>query len=182
MNTHGDSRTAAASTRRRVIAGGTALAIGALAAGADPRESAPQKMTEPESTGTEGLLTYLHQEIDVDAAPARIYEILLDSRQFAAFTAAPAEIDRQVGGAIAMFGGRIVGRNIELVSGVRIVQAWRPADWEAGLYSLVRFALRDRGARATVVLDHTGFPEGSFRHLNAGWYSHYWDPLKKFLA
>ena len=81
-----------------------------------------------------------------------------------------------------MFGGRIVGRNIELVSGVRIVQAWRPTDWEAGLYSLVRFVLRDRGARSTVVLDHTGFPEGSFRHLNAGWYSHYWDPLKKFLA
>jgi activator of HSP90 ATPase len=182
MNTHGDSRTAAASTRRRVIAGGTALAIGALAAGADPRESAPQKMTEPESTGTEGLLTYLHQEIDIDAAPARIYEILLDSRQFAAFTGAPAEIDRQVGGTVTMFGGRIVGRNIELVSGLRIVQAWRPADWEPGLFSLVRFVLRDRGARSTVVLDHTGFPEGSFRHLNAGWYSHYWDPLKKFVA
>jgi activator of HSP90 ATPase len=139
-------------------------------------------MEEAQSTGTEGLLTYLHQEIDIDAAPARIYAALLDSRQFAAFSGSPAEISREAGGTFSMFGGRIVGRNVELVPDVRIVQAWRPADWEPGLYSMVRFEIGARGAQATVVLDHTGFPEGSFRHLNPGWYSHYWDPLRKFLA
>ena len=129
-------------------------------------------MEEAQSTGTEGLLTYLHQEIDIDAAPARIYAALLDSRQFAAFTGRPAEISREAGGVFSMFGGLIVGRNVELVPDVRIVQAWRPADWEPGLYSMVRFEIRARGAQATVVLDHTGFPEGSFRHLNPGWYGH----------
>jgi activator of HSP90 ATPase len=114
--------------------------------------------------------------------PSRIDDALLDSRQFAAFTGSPAEIRREAGGTFSIFGGLIVGRNVELLPGARIVQAWRPKDWEPGVYSLVRFEIRKGGAGATVVLDHTGFPEGSFRHLNAGWYSHYWEPLRKFLA
>ncbi|HET9472224.1 MAG TPA: SRPBCC domain-containing protein, partial [Usitatibacter sp.] len=142
-------------TRRGLMVAASA-AIGGLAAAAGPRESA--KMAEAQSTGTEGLLTYLHQEIDLDASPARVDEALLDSRQFAAFSGAAAEIDRRAGGAFSLFGGRIVGRNIELVPGSRIVQAWRPADWEPGLYSLVRFQIGPREGGATVVLDHTGFP------------------------
>jgi len=169
-----------ASTRRNLIAG-AAVAIAATAAGADPGRETPGT-AEARSTGTEGLLTYLHQEIDIDAAPARIYAALLDSRQFAAFSGLPAEIRGEAGGTFSMFGGRIVGRNVELVPDSRIVQAWRPADWEPGLYSMVRFEIRARGAQATVVLDHTGFPEGSFRHLSPGWYSHYWDPLRRFFA
>src|SRR5215471_9714319 len=165
-------------TRRGLISAAS-LAIGGIAAVSGAREGA--KMAEAQSTGTEGLLTYLHQEVDLEASPARAYGALLDSREFAAFTGAPAQIDRNVGGAFSLFGGAILGRNVELVPDARIVQAWRPSNWEPGLYSLVRFQLTARDGGATIVLDHTGFPEGSFRHLNPGWYSHYWDPLRKFL-
>jgi activator of HSP90 ATPase len=94
----------------------------------------------------------------------------------------PAEIDPKVGGALSMFGGLILGRNVELVPNQRIVQAWRPASWDPGVYSMVKFELKGQAAKTTVVLDHTGFPEGSFRHLDSGWYARYWEPLKKYLA
>ena len=81
-----------------------------------------------------------------------------------------------------MFGGLILGRNVELVPNQRVVQAWRPASWDPGVYSMVKFELRGQAASTRIVLDHTGFPEGSFRHLDAGWYTHYWEPLRKFLA
>ena len=81
-----------------------------------------------------------------------------------------------------MFGGLIVGRNIELVPAQRIVQAWRPTHWDPGVYSLVKFELKPRASETTIVLDHTGFPEGDYDGLNSGWKSHYWDPLMKFLA
>ena len=158
-------------TRRQVIAGAAVACVG-LAAGA----------AEPESKGVEGLLTYLHQEIEIKATSQRIYEALLDSKQFAAFTGMPAEIDSKVGGAVTMFGGLILGRNVELVPNQRIVQAWRPASWEAGVYSIVKFELKGQASTTTVVLDHTGFPEGNFRHLDSGWYARYWEPLKRFLA
>lgn len=138
-------------------------------------------MTEAPSTGPNRARCTLHQEAYFDASPQRIYEAFLDSKIFAAFTGMPAEIGRHVGDAFSMFGKRIVGRNIELVPSERIVQAWRPADWDPGMYSIVRFEFTARGSQAKVVLDHTGFPEGTYDHLNAGWPLRYWNPLRKYL-
>jgi activator of HSP90 ATPase len=75
-----------------------------------------------------------------------------------------------------------MGRNVELVVNERIVQAWRPANWEAGVYTLAKFELKERNGGTLVVLDHTGFPEGNFRHFNEGWYLRYWEPMKRYLG
>jgi activator of HSP90 ATPase len=163
---------------------GVAVAFGAFAAGHEAWGKIPQQpeMKEKPGTAANQSRTFLHQEIDFKAGPQRIYEILLDSKQFAAFTGMPAEIDSKVGGAFSTFGGLVEGRNVELIPAQRIVQAWRPTHWDAGVYSIVRFELKARGSETTVVLDHTGFPEGEFDHLNPGWPLRYWEPLKKYLA
>jgi activator of HSP90 ATPase len=62
------------------------------------------------------------------------------------------------------------------------VQAWRPASWGPGVYSIVKFELKPQGSGTIVVLDHTGFPEGKYDDLYDGWPERYWEPLKKFLA
>jgi len=169
------------STRRQVISG-AALTLGTLAASPTLWAKPQQGAKEAPSAGAEKTRTSLHQEIDFKVGPQRIYEALLDAKQFSAFSGAPAEIDRVAGGAFSMFGGIIVGRNIELVPNQRIVQAWRPKYWAAGVYSLVKFELKEQGAQTKVVLDHTGFPEGLFASLDSGWYERYWEPMKKFLV
>jgi len=123
----------------------------------------------------------IHQEIDFNVPPARIYEILLDARQFSAFTHDTAEIQPRAGEPFKLFGGRIEGRNVELVPNQRIVQAWRPASWPAGVYSIVRFELVARDSGTRIFFDHTGFPEENREHLNEGWPRNYWDPLRKYL-
>jgi activator of HSP90 ATPase len=170
--------------RRNLIAGAV-MALGGLAAGPllwGKAQANQEKTKEEQSTGIEGLLTYLHQEIDIKANRQRIYDALLDSKQFTSFSGAPAEINREPGGTFSLFGGLIVGRNIELVAAQRIVQAWRPAAWEPGVYSLVKFELKETRPQTRIILDHTGFPEGNFRHFEYGWYAHYWEPLRKFLT
>lgn len=122
--------------------------------------------------------TSLHQEIDLKAPAAAVEARLLGSKEFSAFTRLAATIDPTEGGAFSLFGGLIVGRNVEIVPATRIVQAWRPSHWEPGDYSVVRFALKAHGESTTVVLDHTGFPEGDYDHLFSGWQAHYWGPLK----
>ena len=124
----------------------------------------------------------IHQEIDHKTTSARIYETLLDAKQFSAFSKDKAEIEPKPGAAFKLFGGRIEGRNVELIPNQRIVQAWRPADWDAGVFTLVKFELKDWASQTKLILDHTGFPEGNFRHLDSGWYLRYWEPLRKFLA
>jgi activator of HSP90 ATPase len=173
-----------ASTRRQIIARVGAAALAALAVNREV-SALPQRQQgtkEAPSTSANQARTSLHQEIELKASPQRIYEILLDSKQFAAFSGAPANIDPAVGGAFSMFDGMIVGRNVELVPGQRIVQAWRPNHWDPGVYSVVKFELKPQGSGTRLILDHTGFPEGDYDSLSKGWESHYWVPLKKYLG
>lgn len=172
---------ASASTRRQMIAG-AAMAIGSLAAGTRLFGQAQQSMKETPTTAANEKRTSIHLEADFKVSPARIYEALLDAKQFAAFSGFPAEIDRNAGGAFSMFGGLIVGRNVELVANERIVQAWRPTHWDAGVYSIVKFELKAKDSGATLILDHTGFPAGEYDHLLSGWNEHYIDRLTKYLV
>jgi activator of HSP90 ATPase len=171
-------------TRRQAIAS-VGVAVGSFVAGAKAWGSAQQQTMKEaptaKATGNESR-TSLHQEIDFKASAARIYEALLDSKQFAAFTGMPAEIDPKVGGALAIFGALVVARNVELVPNQRIVQAWRPQHWDPGVYSIVKFELKTQDTGTKLVLDHTGFPEGEYDHLYEGWPLRYWNGLKKFLA
>jgi activator of HSP90 ATPase len=179
-------------TRRRTLAGaaaGIALSVFRGPLGAQqPGTHAPRPSTD-QSPSPNQSRTSLHQEIELSAPPERIFHILLDSKEFAAFTGMPATIDPSAGGAFNTFGKLIEGRNIEIIPGSRIVQAWRPAYWTPGVYTVVHFELKASSAPSTssiigttLVLDHTGFPEGEFDHLDPGWHMRYWDPLTKYLA
>jgi activator of HSP90 ATPase len=124
----------------------------------------------------------IHQEVTFNARAARIYDALTDARQFAAVTGgAPAEIDAEPGGAFSCFGGMIVGRNVELVPGKRLVQAWRVGNWPEGVFSVVRFELRDEGTQTRLVFDQHGFPAEQQSHLEGGWHKMYWEPLRRYL-
>jgi activator of HSP90 ATPase len=174
-------------TRRQLISG-VAMAFGGLALGLTKVRA---------STGEEISRTAesIHQENVFKARPNRVYEALTDTKQFNEITKisaakeprislekAPTEISRAVGGAFTLFGGIIMGRHVELVPNQRIVQAWREFNWAPGVYSLVKFELVAEGDGTRIVFDHTGFPVGNADHLAAGWKTHYWEPMAKFLA
>jgi activator of HSP90 ATPase len=122
----------------------------------------------------------IHQEIDFEMSPQRVYEALLDAKQFTAFSGRTAEINREVGGAFSLFNGHIIGRNLELLPNQRIVQAWRVVTWPEGAYSIARIELKPAGSGTHVVFDHVGFPEGLHDHLAQGWEENYWSLLKKY--
>jgi activator of HSP90 ATPase len=127
-------------------------------------------------------LETIHEELEFPVAPHRIYEALLDSKQFGAFSGVPAEINREPGGAFSLFDGQITGRNVELVPDRRIVQAWRAASWPEGVYSIVRFELQAQGGGTRMIFDHTGFPAKLRDSLASGWKEHYFGPLKKYFG
>ncbi|SDN41461.1 Activator of Hsp90 ATPase homolog 1-like protein [Paenibacillus sp. yr247] len=125
----------------------------------------------------------IHQEVTFKASPDRIYNALLSSEQFSKATGgAPTDINAEEGGTFSCFGGMILGRNIELVPNKRIVQAWRVANWEEGVYSVVKFELKEQGSETLLVFDHSSFPEGTGEHLATGWHDNYWKPIEKLLA
>ncbi|MGH9516401.1 MAG: SRPBCC domain-containing protein [Terriglobales bacterium] len=136
----------------------------------------------------------IHQEISFSVEPKRIYDALLDTKQFdemnrlipsmqtAKLGNSPTKISRELGGPFTLFRGHIIGRHVEFVPNQRIVQAWRVVDWDPGVYSIVKFELYAQGAGTRLVFNHTGFPVGLARHLADGWKEHYWEPLQKYLT
>jgi activator of HSP90 ATPase len=133
----------------------------------------------------------IHQEVSFKASRKRVYEALTDAKQFDQVTLLgearrsrgkkATEISREPGGTFSLFGGYIVGRNIELVPNERLVQAWREISWKPGVYSLVKFELVADDAGTKIVFDQRGFPNGEADHLLPGWKANYWDPLKQYL-
>lgn len=173
-------------TRRQISVRLLALlpAVSALGNAQTKMEPASQ----PDANGVSRGCECIHQEVVIKAPSAAIYRVLTDGAEFKKVTelvlpkSSAAEISPEVGGAFSLFGGIIVGRHIEMVPGERLVQAWREKSWDPGVYSLVRFQLKDSGAETNLIFDHAGFPQGAADHLAIGWKSHYWEPLQKYLA
>ena len=131
----------------------------------------------------------IHQEVTLNAGPPRVYGALTEAAEFTKLMgfssmkgAPPAQIVAEVGSPFALFADHIVGRQLELVPGKRIVQAWRVVDWPAGAYSIAKFELAERSGKTLLVFDHTGFPNGQGEHLAQGWRTNYWEPLRKYLG
>jgi activator of HSP90 ATPase len=176
-----------APSRRQAIVG-FALALGGLALGSSKaRADADEEISRTEEA--------IHQRAFFKASRRRVYEALTETKQFNRVTElsaamssgmslakVPTQIDREAGGAFSLFGGYIVGRQVELVPNERIVQAWRVARWNSGVYSIARYEITEQGPGTLIVFDHTGFPKGEAEHLAAGWKANYWEPLEKFLA
>jgi hypothetical protein len=94
-----------ACTRRQLISG-SAIGLCGLAI-ASAQTSAPHTATGSAKTNTIVSTRAIHQEEDFKTNPARVYEALLDARQFSAFSGGrAAEIHREVGGAFTIFAGR----------------------------------------------------------------------------
>jgi activator of HSP90 ATPase len=178
---------AVGATRRQAIAG-VAMAMGSLALAAT--QTAAQSAEEISHSAES-----IHQEVLFQTSKKRIYEALTDARQFERVVqlsdavktlmrsgSPPAQISTEAGGAFSLFGGLIVGRQIELTPEVRIVQAWRPAYWEPGVYSIVKFEFKGEPSGTRLVLDHRGFPIGDAKSLLDGWNKNYWVPLAKYLG
>lgn len=178
----------ARSLSRRQVLSEAALVLGGMALAAKTAWADP-------GPGDVRPAEAIHQEPEFKAERSRIYEALLDEGTFDSLVrlspdmhelmgpgSAATRIVRSEGGAFCLFGGHIVGMNIELVPNARIVQAWRAAHWPAGVFSVARFELAPSYAGTQIVFDHRGFPDGAGAHLAAGWKQHYWEPLATFLA
>jgi activator of HSP90 ATPase len=185
MPRQNDSRSA---TRRDVIAG-VSIGISSLVLRAEGAS------VEPTPNEISRSAESIHQEVNFKQGPERVYAALTDASVFQRVvelsgavksgmvsTSHSAQIHAAPGGAFSLFGGHISGRIIELLPNQRIVQAWRPADWAPGVYSVVKFELVKEGPGTRLVFDHTGFPVGLADHLAAGWKGNYWEPLSRVLA
>jgi uncharacterized protein YndB with AHSA1/START domain len=145
--------------------------------------SVDKKYGQPMSMSNKEDIVSIHQEVTINASPADVYRVLTSSEDFARMTGGrAADISKNVGGAVSMFGGDIRAQNVELVPGKRVVQAWRSQAWPEGVYSIVKFDLKAAGKGTTLTFDQAGHPDEAQKMLEGGWHKMYWDPMNALLA
>jgi activator of HSP90 ATPase len=120
--------------------------------------------------------------VEFSVRPKEVYDAYLDSRRHARFTGQSAKMSRKEGGKFTAGDSYISGRNVELIPGKRIVQAWRASEWPDGIYSILRFEFKPKGKGTRMIVDHLGVPDKFRDGVDEGWYEFYWNPMKAYFG
>eukprot|EP00242_Pyramimonas_sp_CCMP2087_P011830 CAMPEP_0198202678 /NCGR_PEP_ID=MMETSP1445-20131203/5885_1 /TAXON_ID=36898 /ORGANISM="Pyramimonas sp., Strain CCMP2087" /LENGTH=348 /DNA_ID=CAMNT_0043873727 /DNA_START=632 /DNA_END=1678 /DNA_ORIENTATION=+ len=89
-----------------------------------------------------------------------IYDVLTNQQRIMAFTKAPAEFEPAVGGKFSMFSGSVVGENVEMVPGEKLVQKWKFSNWGADKFSTVTITFKEPEPGNTIIsLVQSGIPD-----------------------
>jgi len=123
----------------------------------------------------------IEQVVTFRAAPVQVFDALMDSARHAAFTGEPAQISREVGGAVSCYDGKVTAINLDIVPNQRIVQAWRPANFPPGVFTIATFALTPDAGGTKLTFTQDAVPDSAFDHLSGGWHERYWKPLQAYL-
>ena len=116
----------------------------------------------------------------IPASPEEIYKAWLSSEGHTHMTGSPASVSAEVGGEFEAWDGYIHGRNLELESGKRIVQAWRTTEFKDDERdSRIEITLEQVGDETKVTLKHTGLPPHGGQY-EQGWVESYFEPMKEY--
>ena len=95
-------------------------------------------------------------------------------------TGAPARGSAELGGKFTAWGGYITAKNLKLIPGRRIVQAWRTTEFStADPDSQIDVLLEKARGGTRLTLRHTNIPDGHMTY-NSGWREYYFEPMKAY--
>ena len=125
----------------------------------------------------------IKQKVTIPATPREVYDAFMDARKHSAFTGGKATNDPKVGGKISAWNGYIIGKNLKLVEGKRIVQEWIATDWIDGYPpSTLDLTFTKKGSGTELKMVHSGVPATLAASFAEGWKEHYWIHLKSYFG
>ena len=121
--------------------------------------------------------------VTIPASPEEIYQTWLDTVGHSEMTGAKASMSDEVGAEVSAWDGYITGRNLELISGERIVQSWRTSEFsDEHEDSIITVVLQEAGDGALLTLEHSNVPDEQTSYEEDGWQSNYFEPMVAYFS
>jgi len=114
------------------------------------------------------------------ATPEEIYTALTNPLTLELWTGEPAEMSIEPGSEFSLWGGSIVGKNIEFEENKKLVQQWYFDGQEAE--SIVTIKLHPDKNGTSAELRHTNIPDSDYEDMTEGWNDAYFGSLFEFFS
>ena len=113
----------------------------------------------------------------------KVYDLYMNAKLHSQIIGSPVKISNKEGTSFSAHGGWLTGKNLHLVNGKLIVQTWRGSDWSKDHGdSIFMIRLEPKGKDVVLFVVHANLPDKAVAGIAKGWYDHYWNPWKQYLA
>jgi activator of HSP90 ATPase len=118
----------------------------------------------------------------IPATPREVYDAWLSSKGHGAMTGSPARGSAHLGGEFTAWDGYITAKNLKLIAGRRIVQAWRTTEFStADPDSQIDVLLEKAPGGTRLTPRHTNIPDGHTTY-DSGWRGCYFEPMMAYFT
>lgn len=115
----------------------------------------------------------------MNADPSDVYAALTNPNTIELWSGYPALMSTEPGSEFSLWDGDISGRNLEFISGKKIVQEWYFGDQPEK--SVVTIIIEPDRDRSVVTVEQTNIPDEDFAGIAEGWKEYYFDTISGFL-
>jgi len=129
------------------------------------------------------LVRNILQQIFFDnLSPHTIYILMTDSQACSKLTKTKCEIGRGTGTEINLLDGTMTGKNVELITDVKIVQQleFSVEGWPTGHESTLKLEISRVAGGTTVVHTQENVPVGNFRQIAELWDKSFWKKMQRW--
>ena len=121
----------------------------------------------------------LKKYYSIPADTQDVYTALTNPFTIELWTGEKAVMSEEEGVEFSLWGGDIIGKNITIKPGVRIIQQWFFGEEDKENPSIVDIKLWEVKGGTSVELLHTNIPEDAFENIVDGWNEAYFGAIAK---
>ncbi|POY37481.1 ATPase [Solitalea longa] len=114
----------------------------------------------------------------IHASPEDVYLALTNPLTIELWSGHPAEMTTEPGSEFSLWGGDIVGKNIEFEENKKVVQQWYFGDQPEE--SIVTMKLHPDKHGTSVELRHTNIPDTEVEDMLYGWNNYYFGAIEDY--
>ena len=127
--------------------------------------------------------TISHKILFKKTTPKTLYDLYMSAKKHSLIAGSPVAIAAKEGTEFSAHNGYVTGKNLKLIKDQLIVQTWRAMTWDASEPdSIFMILLEKKGKDVLMHAVHANIPDAAVESINKGWFEHYWNPWKQFLA